>query len=77
VDCNLQEADFTQTDLTGSVFENCDMQLCRFENTILNKVDFSASYHFTINPEINYLSKTIFSKDGALGLLANYDLIFK
>ena len=36
----LHEVDFTETDLTGAVFQNCNLEQAVFDHTILEKVDF-------------------------------------
>jgi len=74
INCNLQEVDFTQTDLSGSIFENCDLQRAVFDGTNLEKVDFSSSFNFTIDPEKNKIKKARFSNQGLAGLLDKYNL---
>lgn len=70
----LHEVDFTECDLTGSVFENCDFQDANFEKTILEKADLRTSYNYFINPEINRIKKAKFSLSGISGLLYQYDI---
>lgn len=72
--CSLHEVDFTETDLTSSVFDNCDFNNAHFENTILEKVDLRTSYHYSIDPELNRVKKAKFSMAGIVGLLAKYDI---
>jgi fluoroquinolone resistance protein len=74
INCNLQEVDFTETDLSGSVFENCDLQRAVFESTNIEKVDFSSSFNFNIDPEKNKIKKARFSNQGLAGLLDKYNL---
>ena len=73
--CNLQDVDFTETELSSSLFDNCDLVNSIFENTILEKCDFTTSFNYIINPEINKIKKAKFSKDGLAGLLNNYDIV--
>ena len=73
-DCSLQEVDFTEADLTDAVFHNCDLSGTIFDNTILEKADFRTAYHYTINPEINKLTKAKFSITGIPGLLKKYNI---
>jgi len=75
--CNLSEADFTKTDLTNSTFYDCDLAGTIFQNSMLEKVDFTTSYNYTIDPEINKLKKTRFAITGIAGLLSKYDIIIK
>lgn len=70
----LQEVDFTEADLTGAVFDYCDLAMATFENTILEKADFRTSFHYTINPELNRITKAKFSMAGIAGLLRKYDI---
>ena len=73
--CKLEESDFVEANLANSIFDNCDLTKATFENTNLEKVNFSTSYNYTIDPEINRLKKATFSKDGLEGLLQKHQLI--
>lgn len=73
-DCTLQEVDFSESDLRGSVFDNCDLGRAIFENTILEKADFITSFNFSIDPELNRITKAKFSLQGLAGLLDKYDI---
>jgi uncharacterized protein YjbI with pentapeptide repeats len=77
LDCSLVSADFMATDLTEAVFANCNLRLAVFIDTIANKVDFSTSHYFSIDPDKNKLKKAIFSLEGLRGLVDKYDLIIK
>ena len=72
--CILHEADFTETDLSAGIFDNCDLAGAKFENTILEKTDFRSAYNYTFDPGINKIKKARFSMAGLPGLLAKYDL---
>jgi uncharacterized protein YjbI with pentapeptide repeats len=65
------------TDLTGVIFDNCNLHKSVFVDAIANKADFSTSYNFTIDPERNKLKKAVFSEAGLKGLLEKYDLVIK
>lgn len=67
--------DFIESDLTGSVFDNCDLNGAKFENTVLDKVDFRMAFNYTINPELNRVKKAQFSLAGLPGLLTRYDIL--
>ena len=73
-DCFLQEVDFSGSNLSGSVFDNCDLSRAIFENTILEKADFRTSFNFSIDPELNKITKAKFSMQGLTGLLNKYDI---
>ena len=72
---DLSHADFTSTDLTASNFTDCNLDNTIFENTILDKANLSKAFNFNINPEINSLKKTKFSKEELIGLLKKYDIV--
>lgn len=73
----LQEIDFTEADLTGALFENCNLAHAIFDHTILEKADFRSSFYFSIDPEINQMKKAKFSIAGVTGLLDKYDIIIE
>jgi len=73
--CSLIAIDFMKTDLTGVIFDNCNLHKSVFVDAIANKADFTTSYNFTIDPEQNKLKKAKFSQAGLKGLLEKYDLI--
>jgi uncharacterized protein YjbI with pentapeptide repeats len=77
IDCILKEANFTETDLTKSIFKNCDLANTIFDQTNLSNADFSTSYNFSIDPEINKMKKAKFSQQRLSGLLDKYDLIIE
>lgn len=72
--CSMKEIDFTETILTGSQLDNCDLTGAIFEKTIAEKVDFRTANNFVIDPEINNLKKARFTTSGLVGLLTKHDL---
>ena len=74
IDCFLKEVDFTEANLTSSVFENCDLSGAMFVNSVLEKTDFRSSYNYSIDPELNRISKAKFSIPGIVGLLNKYNI---
>ena len=70
----FQEADFTECDLTGSVFDNCDFSGATFANTIIEKADFRSSVNYSIDPERNRIKKARFSLTASVGLLDKYNI---
>jgi len=73
-DTKLEEVDFTECDLPGSVFENCDLARATFDHTILEKADFTTSFNYSLDPEINRIKKARFSLPDVIGLLHKYDI---
>ena len=76
-DCNLQEVDFAEADLTGVIFSNCDLSGAIFQNTTMEKADFRTAYNYSIDPERNRIKKAKFSRMGLVGLLDKYGLIIE
>lgn len=71
---HFEEADFTEADLTAVVFDKCNLQKAVFENTILEKADFTTSYNYSLDPEMNRMKKAKFSLNGIGGLLQKYHI---
>jgi len=63
--------------LSSGVFDNCDLSMAVFENTNLEKADFTTSYNYDIDPEKNRMKKAKFSQNGLHGLLLKYDLVVR
>ena len=76
-ECSIKEANFTSTDLTASGFIRCDLTHSVFQQSILEKVDFSTSQHYSIDPELNKIKKASFSLHGLAGLLDKYDIVIE
>lgn len=70
----LYEVDFTECDLSCSVFDKCDLSRTIFERTILEKADFRTAFNYSIDPELNRIKKAKFSRSGIAGLLEKYDI---
>jgi fluoroquinolone resistance protein len=75
--CLLEEVDFAEANLTGAKFIECDFRGALFDQTNLEKADLSTSTNYTLNPEANRIRKARFSREGAMGLLAKYDIIIE
>ena len=73
--CLLLEVDFTEADLSGSVFDDCELTNALFDRTNLVKADFRTAYNYSIDPGINSVKKARFSVSGIAGLLHRYDII--
>jgi uncharacterized protein YjbI with pentapeptide repeats len=70
----MKETSFIGTNLTNSVFENCNLDNAIFNDTQLAGVDFRTAHHYKIDPEFNPMKKARFSTLGVLGLLDKYDI---
>jgi fluoroquinolone resistance protein len=71
---NVQEVDFTQSDLSLCTFDNCDLAEAIFKNTNIEKADFRTAFNYSIDPELNRIKKAKFSRSGIAGLLNKYDI---
>jgi uncharacterized protein YjbI with pentapeptide repeats len=70
----LQETDFTEADLTASLFDDCDLNRAVFYNTNLEKANFCSAFNYTFDPELNRIKKARFSRLGVIGLLEKYNI---
>ena len=66
---SLKEADFTDSDISGSLLEGCDMLNATFSGTNLEKADLSTSFNYSIDPTSSKIKKAKFSQSGLSGLL--------
>lgn len=73
----MLSVDFTETQLTETLFDSCDLQSAIFENCNLEKADLRTAINYTLDPEKNNITKAQFSKDGVLGLLTKFDIRIK
>ncbi|WP_152285699.1 pentapeptide repeat-containing protein [Flavicella marina] len=73
--CDLQEVDFTEANISKSVFDNCNLLKAVFKTTNLEGSDMYSSYNYSLDPTLNKIKKAHFSKEGALGLLTEFDVI--
>ena len=71
---SFHETDFSEADLTGSLFDHCDLARATFIGSNLEKVDFRTSYSFSIDPGRSRIKKAKFSLAGLPGLLQKYDI---
>jgi uncharacterized protein YjbI with pentapeptide repeats len=70
----MHEADFTGSDLSGSIFDYCDLAGAIFENSVQEEVDFRTAYNYTIDPESNRIRKARFAAEWISGLLGKYGI---
>ena len=71
---SMKNVDFTECDLTKSIFLNTDLMNAIFYKTILKEVNFLTAANYTIDPELNNIKKAKFSLYGVAGLLNKYDI---
>jgi uncharacterized protein YjbI with pentapeptide repeats len=70
----MEEVDFTEADIKGSVFDNCKLNMAVFDGTNLEKADLSTAADFSIDPERNKVKQAKFSLYGLAGLLHKYHI---
>ena len=70
----FHECDFTESDLSLSVFDQCDFAKATFDNTNLEKADLQTSFNYSIDPEKNRIKKAKFSLNGITDYLINMTL---
>lgn len=75
--CQLEEVDFTETDLTKSVWLGSNLLNAKFENTNLTEADFDQAINISIDPELNIINKAKFNSDSLIGLLEKYNIIIQ
>lgn len=72
--CNLQEVDFSQSQLQKCKFNQCELSGAVFENTNLMNADFRSSHNYLISPEHNKIKGARFSLEQVTGLLQGYGI---
>jgi fluoroquinolone resistance protein len=73
--CSIIEAQFVESDLTGSSFVECNLYRTAFQQSVLEKVDFTTSRNYSIDPSQNRMKKAKFAVAGLPGLLEKYGII--
>ncbi len=71
---SLREVDFSECNLTQARFDECDLADALFDHTNLEKADLRTATNFRIDPDNNRIRKARFSMQGALSLLAKYNI---
>jgi uncharacterized protein YjbI with pentapeptide repeats len=61
-------------DLTGAIFENCDLLNAIFDNTNVEKADFRTSINYSIDADRNKIKKSKHAIAQLGGLLEKYKL---
>ena len=72
--CRLHRVDFSDAQIPGCIFSGSDLRDAKFENTKLEKANFSTAINYLIDPAKNQIRGASFSLHGLPGLLTQYDL---
>lgn len=75
--CILEQVDFTDSNLSQTQFIDSDLKHTIFENSNLEKADFRTARNFNINPNKNRIKNAKFTREGALNLLLDYQIIIE
>jgi fluoroquinolone resistance protein len=73
-DCMIKEANFSESDLSFAIFQNCDLLTTVFERNNLEGCDFRLSQNYNFNPSDNKIKKAKFSYPGVIGLLSHLNI---
>ena len=73
--CIMDKVDFTNANASHVQFHNSNLKYAVFENSNLEKADFRTAINFNINPAKNRIKNAKFSREGALNLLLDYQII--
>lgn len=65
----LRGVDFSRAIMKNVTLTTCDLLNALFENTNLEKADFSHSINYSIHPELNNLKEAKFTLPEVVGLL--------
>lgn len=74
VRCLLRQVDFSEADVSQSVFDGCDLADAAFDGTVMEKADLRKAFNYSIDPERNKVKKARFALEGVRGLLNKYDI---
>ena len=72
--CNLKEVDFTESNLVGLYLNDCDLFLAIFDNTIIEKTDFTTAVNYNIDLSKNEYKGAKFAETGIKGLLGGFNI---
>lgn len=77
LDCVAHEVNFSETDLTDSIFTKTDFLKSIFSGTNLSQADFRTSFNYWIDTNFNKVKKAQFSLPEATSLLRSLDIILE
>ena len=72
--CEAKELDFSEADLTESIFTGSDLEKTLFHKSNLSGCDFRQAKNYYINPQTNTLKKAKFSQPEVLSLLSGLNI---
>ena len=75
--CTAIDVDFQEANLSHVNFAGTDLQDSKFLRTNLAYADLSTAKHYSIDPNLNTLRKTVFSLPEAVSLLDRFDIVWK
>lgn len=75
INCEANEVDFTETDLSDGSFGGTDFERSVFSKTNLTRANLTGAVNYFIDPRYNTLKKTHFSFPEALSLLSCLDIV--
>ena len=70
----MQQADFTETNLTAAVFTDSNLEGTTFNQSNLEKADFTQAVNYTIDPTKNRMRGARFSRNTIDGLMSHLDI---
>jgi uncharacterized protein YjbI with pentapeptide repeats len=73
----MKGVNLTQTDLSSSKINNCNFTEAVFEQTNIEGIDFTTNINFLIDPTVNKIKKTKFSRHNLSGLLYRHSIIIE
>ena len=71
----MMDVDFAEANLTQAWFKDCELANTVFDNTNLEKANFTTASNYSIHPIANNIKKASFSQEGIAGLLDNFDIV--
>lgn len=77
IDCELNDIDFAEANMSSLVFHSCDFLRSKFVRTNLMCADFSESVNYNLNPVDNKIQGAVFSAPEVLNLLESFNIIIK
>lgn len=72
--CKIFECDFSLANCYQANFENSDLTRSLFQDTDIRKADFTSAINYSIHPERNKIRGARFAYPGLLGLLDAFQI---
>lgn len=74
INCSCLECDFVEANLNEGSFEGSDLNGAIFDQTHLEKTNFSKAIQLQLDPQSNFIKGATFDRDQLPGLLLKYGL---